>query len=351
MYCNMKKISFIMIFTITICLVYAQFAGGKGTEVEPYLIETAEQLDSIRAYIGEEFEDIHFRQIADIDLSEYENWQPIGDDIDSFSGVYDGANFRISGLVSDQEDRYIGLFGYVKYGRLENIVLIDVEVRGLYAVGGLVGYLRYSKAVNCHVSGTVAAPGAVGGLIGYCRDSEVSHSSAYGKVVGRATVGGLVGYVQDAKIERCYAVTEVAGNERVGGLLGVLNIGSSVSDCYSVGTVYGTKDFVGGLLGWMRDSEAKNSYSICEVTANVENMGGFAGGYHTDFLIHSCYWDSEINEIDSSEMGIAKLTSQLQSNETFEGWDFETTWQIEEGESFPYLQWQVEAGEYNYPHQ
>ncbi len=351
MYCDMKKFGFVMMFMLSVCLVYAQFAGGKGTAEEPYLIETAEHLDSIREYTGEAYKDIHFRQNRDIDLSLYENWQPIGDDIDSFSGVFDGANFQISGLVSDQEDRYVGLFGFVQSGRLENVILTDVEVRGLYAVGGLVGYLRDSRAINCHVSGTVAAPGAVGGLVGYCRDSEVSDSRAYGKVVGRATIGGLAGYVQDATIKRSYAISEVAGNERVGGLLGVLNIGSVVSDCYAAGVVYGTKDFVGGLIGWMRESEAKNCYSVSEVTATVENVGGFAGGYHTNFTIHGSYWNAEINEIESSEMGMAKTTVELLTADTFEGWDFESIWQLDEGESFPYLQWQIDPGEYNYPQQ
>ncbi|MBP3193892.1 hypothetical protein [Natronogracilivirga saccharolytica] len=43
----------------------AQFAGGSGTEDDPYQIETVEQLQDIRNHT-----DKHFIQIADIDANE-----------------------------------------------------------------------------------------------------------------------------------------------------------------------------------------------------------------------------------------------------------------------------------------
>ena len=57
---------------------HAQFAGGTGTQADPYLVETAQHLDSIRHHL-----DGHFRQIAPIDLGTGtwnldEGWAPIG---------------------------------------------------------------------------------------------------------------------------------------------------------------------------------------------------------------------------------------------------------------------------------
>lgn len=49
------------------------FAGGEGTEASPYVIETAAQLDSVREHLS-----AHFILMADIDLSAYESWAPIG---------------------------------------------------------------------------------------------------------------------------------------------------------------------------------------------------------------------------------------------------------------------------------
>ena len=49
------------------------FAGGQGTQEDPYRIATAEQLAKIKDY-----RDKSFILISDIDLSSYGNWDPIG---------------------------------------------------------------------------------------------------------------------------------------------------------------------------------------------------------------------------------------------------------------------------------
>lgn len=63
--------------------VNAQFAGGTGTESDPYIIQTAEQLNEVRNYLDGN----NFRLDNDIDLTSYlaansaENgWLPIGSD-------------------------------------------------------------------------------------------------------------------------------------------------------------------------------------------------------------------------------------------------------------------------------
>ena len=48
------------------------FAGGSGTEADPWLIETAEHLDNVRHYPGERHDDKHFKQITDIDGNVYQ---------------------------------------------------------------------------------------------------------------------------------------------------------------------------------------------------------------------------------------------------------------------------------------
>ncbi len=65
-----------------------EFAGGSGTFEDPYLIQTAEQLNAIRQ--GPE---CHYKLIADIDLSDWGNWVPIGatDAYGFMAGRYDKA--------------------------------------------------------------------------------------------------------------------------------------------------------------------------------------------------------------------------------------------------------------------
>ena len=60
------------------------FAGGSGTYEDPYLIETAHQLNAVRMGM-----DKHYRLTADIDLSSWGNWIPIGSN-EAYGGVRSG---------------------------------------------------------------------------------------------------------------------------------------------------------------------------------------------------------------------------------------------------------------------
>ncbi len=86
--------------------VTVQFAGGDGSEGDPYQIATAPQLDEIRNHLEA---NNHFKLIADIDLTEYlsedgagyndgEGWVPVGEHYDSFNGKLDGNGFKIMNL-------------------------------------------------------------------------------------------------------------------------------------------------------------------------------------------------------------------------------------------------------------
>ena len=86
-----------------------EFAGGNGTLEDPYLIETAEQLNAVRKGPKN-----HYKLIADIDLSNWGNWIPIGGtdaygfmgggwdkaekEAFAFSGSLDGNGHVISGM-------------------------------------------------------------------------------------------------------------------------------------------------------------------------------------------------------------------------------------------------------------
>ncbi len=87
------------------------FAGGTGTEDDPYLIEDAVQLDKVR----EQNSGQYFKLIKDIDLSSYDNWKPLSSKDDSehrFVGYFDGNGFTISNLkINRGNEDNVGLFG------------------------------------------------------------------------------------------------------------------------------------------------------------------------------------------------------------------------------------------------
>lgn len=95
----------------------AEFAGGEGTEEDPYQISNAAELALLHEKMVEEYENLknhykraHYILTADIslnDTSDFDHWEtagpeyswmPIGFDTTSFSGVFDGNGYTISGL-------------------------------------------------------------------------------------------------------------------------------------------------------------------------------------------------------------------------------------------------------------
>ena len=142
------------------------FAGGTGTEEDPFIIATAEQLNNVRNYVGPEHSNKYFRQTEDINLNispwnDGEGWNPIGvANISPFYGKYDGSNFTINGLYINRSDtNSVGLFAELYSGAVvENLKLTNVDITGHTFVGavsgGWGGYVHFINAsiINVHRS-------------------------------------------------------------------------------------------------------------------------------------------------------------------------------------------------------
>lgn len=161
------------------------FAGGTGTAEDPWQISTAEQLYRIHDDLT-----AHYILIADIDLSAYENWTPIGafqslsdapEDAEvphpdyAFTGTFNGDGHTISNLtVSSDAPMGAGLFGCAAgtengAAYIRNFTLKNVNVSGFYLVGGAVGL----QFMNCPVSdihlvgeNTLTGMQGIGGIVG-----------------------------------------------------------------------------------------------------------------------------------------------------------------------------------------
>ncbi len=309
---------------VVISPLSAQFAGGDGTEENPYLVADADQLDSVRNY-----PEAYFRQIDDIDLINYtggNGWEPIGwfedpsdpnPEIILFKGSYDGNGFVISNLYIDKPSHdYIGLFGMVSEAIIRNVTIIDAEVNGFENVGILAGlatrgltYERSSVIENCHTSGVISfsynraggIAGSIrtgttvtdsssnveindvefraGGLIGDSFHSYVFNSQATGNIGNLASsyIGGLIGIAQHSEIENCNSSADVTGYYYVGGLIGYCYT-SMILTCWSEGDVIGGY-YVGGLTGVTRtESVISDSYSLSNVDGTIYGVSIKAGG-------------------------------------------------------------------------
>jgi len=258
---------------------------GTGTELDPYIITTAEQLqamsDDLTAY---------YELGCDIDARATANWNggagfaPIGDADGKFTGQLDGKQFRISYLFVNRAVLHSGLFGVIgEAGVVSNVGVIDCEIAGGTGTGAIAGQ-NYGTITGCFSTGNIAG-GYIGGITGVNMEGSITNSSA--QVI-------------------------LKGTSDIGGVIGVIN-GGTITNCYSAGAISGTGE-----------------------------QGGFVGLWETG-TFSGCYWDKTINPTlgdtnDGDKTGIDGLsTAAMKQQANYSGWDFSTVWNIDEGKSYPYL--------------
>ena len=145
------------------------FAYGSGTEVDPYQVWTAEDLDGVRDYLS-----AHFIQMADIGLgvspwNSGDGWLPIS----TFTGTYDFNNFSINNLtINRPSTNNVGLFGKTGNGAvLLKPKLVNVSIIAYDYVGSLVGCVDdITQIINCSVSGDISGNDCIGGIVGCAYD-------------------------------------------------------------------------------------------------------------------------------------------------------------------------------------
>lgn len=281
-----------------------KFEAGNGTETEPYIIATAAQLDEVR-----NFPSACFELSKDIDLSSYLNsnssgWTPIK----NFTGKFDGKNHTIKGLwISLSSIVGVGLFANIG-GSSERVsvsnLFVNISKKGITGggkVGGICGSLSYGNIENCMVTGDVSGYQYVGGIVGYSIDysSIISQCASSGNVIAiDDCVGGILGYYDGScSIKNCYSIANV--KTEGSNSSSVYGIGYSAENCYFAGTISG----------------GNYVYPI--------------GRYNTN-----SYYDYEKTNI--SDEG-ALTTKQMKQQASFQGWDFDKIWTIQEGVDYPKL--------------
>ena len=272
------------------------FAGGSGTESDPYKIATPKQLARLAYLINSSstnstYKSLYYVQTANLDMSEYW-WESIGYSSSYyFSGHYDGGGYTISGLYTENGYSNQGLFGYVRgqssstKATIKNVGIIDSNIQGYEYVGGVVGEAYYSTITNCYNTGNVTGSDRfVGGVVGYAYYSTITNCYNTGKVTGGNWVGGVAGDVRkDSTITNCYNTgTVTGGGSDVGGVAGDVREDSTITNCYNTGTVTGSGGDVGGVVG---SGNAANCYN----TGNVTGSGNFVGGVAGSGNAANCY--------------------------------------------------------------
>ena len=236
-----------------------EFAGGDGSEKNPYLIKTAAQLRKLSADCasGIHYREVHFRLENDIRFNKnvldengelngivlkFEQWIPIGKDYNApFGGYFDGNGHTISGIVCTTcKNKFIGLFGYVT-AKVSNVTIKDSYFSGDTTIGAIVGF--GGKVSNCVNYATVktSAPGA--------------------GIIGR---GGSM-------IDSCANYGTVYSNNRAAGIAAYLEIGSTIINSVNFGTIECKGNWCGGIVASCADAE-----TVCANNVNFGNVSCLA---------------------------------------------------------------------------
>ncbi len=314
----------------------------------------------------------------DADVAPYNTgagWTPIGDWIvplanNAFSGTFDGKHHTISNLyIHEPTTNATGLFGSLYNATIENLNLIDINYTTGNSpgqvFGGLVGYTSGNNSLgeNIYVTGQIT----------------INKTDSIGLVI--AGMVGWCGSAGQSEWLKCGCKVDIicSGNGRsnifwiVGGFCAKPGHDKFV-DCYCQGRIYHDTDptksiFASGMfgdVGW--GTAPDNEYTRCYSAMNIDMDASFTGGWvywETD-PVESTYtdnhWDKTIaptlddkyRDAPLDIIGVdSETTIAMYQQATYENWDFDTVWKIDEGNDYPTHQWQdqnpfqIKTGEQN----
>ena len=243
----------------------------------------------------------------------------------------------------------------------ENLNTINCKISGISSVGGIAGGSAYQtegiKNVNVTNSTIVGEGDGIGGLIGnggnvqysYIKNSEVIannvNSKNIGGMIGKLSwgvnyggsiktnvttnadnVGGIVGYGMQMNTIFLLDST-IVGKNSVGGLSGFGEI-NTITTTYSNANVIGSGKAVGGILGYLDNSQMNNIRNVTYIYRNYyaggtvtgkENVGGIIGEiakeiYNEDGKkrYYSNYVETELisEDKDTVSLGIGNMKEE-----------------------------------------
>ena len=232
--------------------------NGDGTETNPYLIESIEDLVALATNVnsGENYDGKYFKLVQDLDFysdksyanpdtkykynsTKYgweessdgesiktlcttgEGWIPIGRSSSDFYGVFNGNSYSINNLYinieEEKDDLNIGLFGRINGDtQINNLKLtgkITVQGTQSYVIGGIAGEVQcntgYAKIANCDVDVNIecntTTKCGIGGIAGIAWGT-IEDCNNYGNIIVNANksyyAAGIAGMIGSSEVDQ-----------------------------------------------------------------------------------------------------------------------------------------------------
>lgn len=265
----------------------ATFSGGSGTESDPYLVSTVSDLLDV---VMVNHSGKYFKQTNDINASAMIKFLYYRKNVVFQNSTYDGQNYSIIGLTVRLYSYAVGLFAHCVQSTLKNIVLEDVDINIL-----VYSYVGYNPII------TSEASLSIGGLCATALKCTISQCAVMGSIAdngqdgsgGFKAMGSLVGLSQQNTIDQCFAKTSISSeyalkgdvNTYCGGLIGgnyfsgaALEGNDVITNCYFLGSIISTYNYVGGLMGFNFNSRVGKCYAMKPNNSNRHWMLGYNSG-------------------------------------------------------------------------
>ena len=278
--------------------------SGAGTEKDPYIIAKTDNFARIPANTT-----AYFKQTAALDLSVVSTEGRKAYIAGTFSGIYDGNNYAITGAVlplfnyikgtdgADAQVKNINLTSNVGTAeaayQADNLTIAESAKPPEASGAGLVANYAHRAVFNdCVISGTLYASGnaGVGTLVGHSGTITVSNCKSDADITSASySVGGLVGFCQQGSWSNAFGAIE----------------GCSISDSTYSGTLTvsdsarGQNPIYGGVIGVVSSAKTTSTARVtnCSFTGKMYitkvNSDAAAGGiigmsFPKDAVYHNC---------------------------------------------------------------
>lgn len=266
----------------------------------PWIIKLSNATDLQYLY---QFRNAQFEMQNAISISG-EEWIPVGNDEEPFTGKFDGKGYSITGLTItelQENQKYYGFFGCMESASVSNLFMTEVRIalpvisNSVY-VGSIAAYSEKSAYENISVTGIISIENHsskfesyAGGLIGYSNNEMVSYCSNAIAVTAKTIAGGVIGY---AEYEPDFCLTYCKNNEDIiadaaGGIVGKSLLWMTVKKSGNCGDIEG-EHYAGGIVGngavaIINECLNRGAIKTTSTVANktFEGAGGIIGALST----------------------------------------------------------------------
>ncbi|MEY9975311.1 hypothetical protein [Lysinibacillus sp. RC79] len=369
------------------------FSGGTGTKDDPFLIKTTQDLISVQNK-NIENPKYYYKQVADIDLSGAE-WVPIGGGQGQpFYGTYDGGGYKINNLTITDDIMYPAFISIAVQATLINITIDNAYITNTKYnwIAILASQTQDCTITNCHVTGKMESTNensSTGGLVSSAGKGTIISKCSANVDITAGLAGGLVCYSY-AVIKDCYVIGRIGGVQDeyesddkflYAGTFAYYLYSGSVENCYTSVEMYDYSWRKKTLFLFADNTGAEIKSCYCDVTLGITTQNWSSeSNYVKDIFIRGTdnnlyvnynfqnskdydYWDPAWNstgppswwpepfyraqpitgevwsnfwkQVTSETHPKARTTTEMQTQSTFNGWDFDTVWTIDEGRDYP----------------